>query len=192
MEKKTWIVVVNKKIADIPFDVSVYPCASENAAKRIFNQLVENWKKAECWDGWDEEDVIVNEWDNCAELLLKDNSTCIKIEMKEMSALGEEDEGNDEVGEINSDDDYESIMITLTPKTYPKAFKAKVDELMEEGVFNNREEAEAWVIDSPIELELYYDKGKGLFGVESGFVESVSEFTSPYGTTYKEVERDEE
>lgn len=192
MEKKMWIVVVNKKIAEVPFDASVYPCASENAAKRIFNQLIEDWKKAECWDGWDEEDVIVNEWDNCAELLLEDNSTCIKIEMKEMSVLGMEDEENDEVGEINSDDTYESVMITLTPTGFPKAFKSKVDELMEEGVFDNREEAEAWVMDAPIELELYYEKGNGLFGVESGFVESVSEFTSPYGTTYKEVERDEE
>lgn len=192
MERKMWVVVVNKKIADIPFDASVYPCASENAARDIFNQLVEDWKKAQCWDGWDKDDVIVNEWDNLTELLLEDESTLIKIEMKEMTVLGIESEENDEVGEINSDDDYESIMITLTPKTYPKAFKAKVDELMEEGMFDNREEAEAWVIDSPIELELYYDKGKGLFGVESGFVESVSEFTSPYGTIYKEVERDEE
>ena len=192
MERKMWIVVVNKKIADIPFDASVYPCASENAARDIFNQLVEDWKKAQCWDGWDKGDVIVNEWDNLTELLLEDESTLIKIEMKEMTVLGIESEENDEVLEINSDDTYESVMITLTPTEFPKAFKEKVDELMEEGMFDNREEAEAWVTDAPIELELYYEKGNGLFGVESGFVESVSEFTSPYGGVYKEGKRDEE
>ena len=94
MERKMWVVVVNKKIADIPFDASVYPCASENAARDIFNQLVEDWKKAQCWDGWDKDDVIVNEWDNLTELLLEDESTLIKIEMKEMTVLGIESEEN--------------------------------------------------------------------------------------------------
>ena len=89
---------------------------------------------------------------------------------------------------INNDDNYESIMVRLTPDKFPIAFKEKVDELMEEGLFEDREEAERWVMDSPIELELYYDKGSGLFGVESGFVESVNEFTSPYGNVYKEEE----
>ena len=43
-----------------------------------------------------------------------------------------------------------------------------------------REEAEKVVSSYPIEIELYYEKGLGLFAVESGAVESHYEIYSPY------------
>lgn len=46
---------------------------------------------------------------------------------------------------LNNADNYEPIQILLDEHKYPIAFKNKVDELMEQGAFNSREEAENWV-----------------------------------------------
>jgi hypothetical protein len=67
----------------------------------------------------------------------------------------------------------------LTKEKFPKAFAAKVDELIEEGVCATKEEAESVIADMEIELELYYEKGYGLFAVESEAVNSGTVF-SPY------------
>lgn len=93
---------------------------------------------------------------------------------------------NDEVNghdviRINKSDEIESIMISLID--YPNAFNAKVEELMEQGMT----QADALEFASqPIELELYYHKHSGLFGLESGAVESCdmacSGLFSPYDT----------
>lgn len=81
---------------------------------------------------------------------------------------------------LNGGDTYESIgKITLTKEKYPIAFNAKVEELLEEGVETNREEAERLVSNMEIELEIYYEKGTGLFAVESEAVESGTIY-SPY------------
>lgn len=82
---------------------------------------------------------------------------------------------------INRGEDYESIMITLTEDKYPIAHRLKVEELMEQGAFETEEQAKMWVNTNPIELELYYHKHSGLFGVESSAVESCGEsLCSPY------------
>ena len=73
----------------------------------------------------------------------------------------------------------ETIEVRLTPGKYPVAYKAKIDELMEQGAFNNRESAERWVMENPICLELIYEKHSGLFAVESEAIESDS-IVSPY------------
>ncbi len=73
----------------------------------------------------------------------------------------------------------ETIDIYLNPDQYPVAFRNKVDELMEEGPFDNNEDAETCVRQNPITLELYYEKGIGLFAVESYAVEAEAAF-SPY------------
>ena len=78
---------------------------------------------------------------------------------------------------LNNSDCYDSIMVTLAPDKYPTAFANKVDELIEQNQFKTREEAEAYVSGTPIELELYYEKGTGLFAVEAEAVESIY---SPY------------
>lgn len=73
----------------------------------------------------------------------------------------------------------EYIEVLLTPFRFPIAYKNKVDELMEQGVFDSREEAERWVQSSHIKLELIYEKHSGLFAVESEAIEA-NACTSPY------------
>lgn len=73
----------------------------------------------------------------------------------------------------------EHIEVLLTPFRFPIAYKNKVDELMEQGAFDSREEAERWVQSSHIKLELIYEKHSGLFAVESEAIEA-NACTSPY------------
>jgi len=79
---------------------------------------------------------------------------------------------------LNHGDSYESIgEITLTKDKFPIAFENKVEELMEQGL--TREEAEKSVSEMKIELEIYYEKGIGLFAVETEAVVCTPIF-SPY------------
>ena len=80
---------------------------------------------------------------------------------------------------MNNADNYESINITLSKENTPIAYQNKLDELMDCKAFDTQAEAEAWPTKTPIELELYYENGYGLFGVESEAVES-TEINSPY------------
>lgn len=81
---------------------------------------------------------------------------------------------------LNNSDEYESIgTIKLSEEKFPKAFAAKVEELLEEGVCQTEEEAKKVVADMEIELEIYYEKGTGLFAVECEAVESGTIY-SPY------------
>jgi hypothetical protein len=82
---------------------------------------------------------------------------------------------------VNNADCYESFTVILHEDIFPIAHKNKVDELVESGAFNSREEARQWVNTTPIELELYYEKHSGLFAVEAEAIESCSEsLCSPY------------
>lgn len=86
---------------------------------------------------------------------------------------------------LNDADHYEHLCnVTLSKETYPIAFENKVQELMEECGLS-REQAEKDVSSTPIELEIYYEKGLGLFAVEAEATESATIF-SPY--TGKECE----
>lgn len=79
----------------------------------------------------------------------------------------------------------EILSVTLSRDRTPIAFKNKVDELMEQGAFNTREEAEKWVETTPIELEIYYEKHSGLFAVEADALEGSAEsICSPYTKNY--------
>ena len=80
---------------------------------------------------------------------------------------------------MNNADNYESINIKLSKENTPIAYQNKLDELMDCKAFDTQAEAEAWLSKTPIELELYYENGYGLFGVESEAVES-TEIKSPY------------
>lgn len=81
---------------------------------------------------------------------------------------------------LNNSDEYESLgTIKLTKEKFPKAFAAKVEELLEEKVCSTQEEAEAVIHDMDFELEIYYEKGSGLFAVECEAVESGTIY-SPY------------
>ena len=81
----------------------------------------------------------------------------------------------------NTIENYESINVRLTKWTFPIAFNNKIEELLEEKAFKTREEAEKWLSQTPIELEIYYEKGAGLFGIEAEAFESASNtICSPY------------
>ena len=82
---------------------------------------------------------------------------------------------------INNGDSYEYISITLREDLYPIAHNEKVNELMEQGAFDNIQDAKKFVNNSPIELELYYEKHNGLIGIEVEAVVSMGKnLSSPY------------
>lgn len=81
---------------------------------------------------------------------------------------------------MNNSNTYEPIAtIKLSKEKTPIAFENKVLELLEEHVCDTREEAEAEVNAMEFELELYYEKGYGLFAVECEAV-SCGTIYSPY------------
>lgn len=80
---------------------------------------------------------------------------------------------------MNDADNYESINIKLTKDNTPIAYQNKLDELMDCKAFDTQAEAEKWLSETPIELELYYEYGYGLFGVEAEAIENM-EIQSPY------------
>lgn len=81
--------------------------------------------------------------------------------------------------QLNGADTYEHLCnVKLTKKKFPVAYENKVQELIEDcGI--SREEAESMISDMRIELEIYYEKGCGLFAVESEAVDSGTIY-SPY------------
>lgn len=87
----------------------------------------------------------------------------------------------------NPAEKFESIEVKLSRNSNPIAYLSKLDELVEQGLYETVEEAE---IDNPfiyIELEMYYDKHHGLYAVESGAIESNAEsICSPYTGEYME------
>lgn len=91
---------------------------------------------------------------------------------------------------INDSDKVESINVRIAD--YPNLFNAKVEELMEE-CGHTREKAEHLAKDIEIELELYYHKGAGVFGVESGAVGACTAggLYSPYDGETELMEEEE-
>ena len=73
----------------------------------------------------------------------------------------------------------ETIGVLLTRKTFPIAFQNKLNELMEQGAFDNEEDATKWIESNPIVLEIMYEKHNGLFAVESEAIECDT-LVSPY------------
>lgn len=85
----------------------------------------------------------------------------------------------EELIEVNPPGKEETITVFLSKEKTPVAFENKIKELLLEGAFDSREKAERWLRETPIVLELYYEKGCGLFAVESDALES-SGIRSPY------------
>jgi hypothetical protein len=81
----------------------------------------------------------------------------------------------------------ETIGVLLTRRTFPIAFQNKLNELMEQGAFDNEEDATKWIESTPIVLEIMYEKDCGLFAVESEAIESGG-IVSPYSG--EEIEDD--
>lgn len=83
----------------------------------------------------------------------------------------------------NSDETIEYVTITITKSKYPIIFETKVQELIGNGL--SRKDAELSVEGMQIDLELYYEKDYGLFGVECAAVEC-SDICSPYSGVFLE------
>ena len=79
----------------------------------------------------------------------------------------------------NKDGQEETIGVLLTRRTFPIAFQNKLNELMEQGAFDNEEDATKWIESTPIVLEIMYEKDNGLFAVESEAIECDT-LVSPY------------
>lgn len=90
----------------------------------------------------------------------------------------------------HNSNNYDSILVYLSEEHTPIAFENKVKELVEQGAFENEEDAKRWVRSNPIELELYYHIDCGLFGVESEAVECC-EIYDPYDGVLMEECEDE-
>lgn len=86
----------------------------------------------------------------------------------------------------NKAENYESILVYLDENRTPLAFNEKLKELMEEGAFDNENDAKFYILTNPIELELYYHKGYGLYGVEPDAVESADVYDPYDGTKMEE------
>lgn len=84
----------------------------------------------------------------------------------------------------NNAEEYEPLDVYLTPEKMPVAYRNKVECLKLSGM---SEEQACEVALEPVELELYYEVGHGLFAVESEAVES-GLIRSPY--TGEELEED--
>lgn len=80
---------------------------------------------------------------------------------------------------LNGSDNYEPIHITITEMEQPIAYNQKIDELVEQGAYPNREEAKKKNQVFHFDMEMYYQKHSGLFIVEEGAVESGTVY-SPY------------
>ena len=90
---------------------------------------------------------------------------------------------------INKTGSEEVIEVFLSETKHPKAFNAKVKEIVEQSGMTE-EEAKDFVRTTPFILELYYHVNQGLFGVESEAVEGYgNEIYSPY--TGEECDRAE-
>lgn len=90
--------------------------------------------------------------------------------------------------ELNNSEDYDALP-PIRIKDYPRIFNAKCEELIEEGRASDMESAKKLAGNMIIELELYYEKGAGLFAVESEAVESAkiySPYTCEIGSQQKE------
>ena len=73
---------------------------------------------------------------------------------------------------LNSAENYEGITIIIDKEQYPIAYRNKIEELVEQGLYDTIEDAENDNPSFEMDCEIYYDKHSGLFAVESGAVES--------------------
>lgn len=82
-------------------------------------------------------------------------------------------------------------LVSVRVKDYPQIYQRKMEELIEQGW--DKDEAEEWLDECEIVLELYYHKHSGLFAVESEACEGCMDggLYSPYDGTTELVGEDE-
>ncbi len=116
--------------------------------------------------------------DNCGKIMEDDDAKEFLI------SKVHEDGGRDDTLIIR-EAECEVIDILLSPNRYPVAFERKVRCVMSGGL--SRQEAEAYVLTTPLQLEIFYDIGRGLFALEPEPIESITVF-NPY--TGKEIPKE--
>lgn len=80
---------------------------------------------------------------------------------------------------LNNSEEYEHLAnVKLSKEKFPKAYEAKLDELIRNGM--TLEEAENWLKDALFELELYYSPDYGLFAIETDAVDGGATIFDPY------------
>jgi len=89
---------------------------------------------------------------------------------------------------LHNSDQYESINILLDKHKHPIAFENRVQSLVNSGL--TRKEALDFVRTTAIELELYYDKDAGLFGMEAEAVESGTIYNPYSGELMEDAEEE--
>ena len=80
---------------------------------------------------------------------------------------------------VHDSNHVESIQVMLSRDRTPIAFQNKLEELMAQKAFDTEEEAIKWIEKTPFKMEMYYEKGHGLFLVESEAIDSC-DLVSPY------------
>lgn len=86
---------------------------------------------------------------------------------------------------LNPANKVETIKVKLSKEKTPIAFKNKLEELVESGL--SETEARKFISSNPFVLELYYEKDRGLFAVESEALDLCPEsICSPYTREYFE------
>lgn len=86
----------------------------------------------------------------------------------------------------NNPNNYESIIVIINKDEYPIIFNQIVEEQMSLGM--PREQAEKYADGLEVELELYYEKDSGLWGVDSQAVDAHADLSSPYSKEPLEYE----
>lgn len=79
--------------------------------------------------------------------------------------------------QAGSTETYEHTNVTLSKEKTPIAWENHVQDLVKSG--HSREDAEKYACE-PIEMEMFYEQGAGLFLVESGATECHGLCKSPY------------
>ena len=104
--------------------------------------------------------------------ILKKNELVFLLSKINRHLNGIDHKKNDDIIPIHDVDQMEIIKVRLDREHTPIAFRAKINELMNLEAFETEEEAIRWLESEPIELELYYEPGYGLFAAEAEAVES--------------------
>lgn len=114
-------------------------------------------------------------------LIKRANNVVLDDSLEDVSALAEL--------KINSDNECEVVIdgiiktkdglaFFLSEEYHPIAYKNKLEELVESGM--NVADAKKYIETTPIDLEIYYEKGKGLFAIDCETIENGKDIYSPY------------
>ena len=85
----------------------------------------------------------------------------------------------------------DTIEIYLSPDKYPAAYARKKQELTEKSGMTESE-AENFLLTTPFILEIFYDIDRGLFGLESEFIECNNVFNPHTGNLIPNEEKEEQ